>query len=83
MSDTPTKLVVDCSLPEGHANKVQIIPLTKEEIAKLEADAAQYALEQAAKEQAEAEKLALQESAKAKLAALGLSEDEVSALLGA
>ena len=78
--ETPMKLVVDLSKPEGE--REQYIPLTPEEIAQREADAAAYAEEQAAREQAEAERLANKESAKAKLTALGLSEAEIAALLG-
>lgn len=82
MNQRPTKLVVDCSLPEGHPDKVQIIPLTDEEIVEREAQAAQAAIEQAQREQEEAERLVNKESAKAKLAALGLSEAEINALIG-
>ena len=82
MADRPTKLVVDCSLPEGHPDKVQIIPLTDAEIAEREAQAAQAAIEQAEREAAEAQKQADKESAKAKLTALALSEDEINALIG-
>ena len=82
MTDRPSRLVVDCSLPEGHPDKVQIIPLTDEEIAEREAMAAQAAIEQAEREAAEAEKQANKESAKTKLEALGLSEAEINALLG-
>ena len=82
MADRPSKLVVDCSLPEGHPDKVQIIPLTDAEIAEREAQAAQAAIEQAEREAAEAEKQANKESAKSKLEALGLSEDEINALIG-
>ena len=82
MADRPTKLVVDCSLPEGHPDKVQIIPLTDVEIAEREAQAAQAAIEQAEREAAEAQKQANKESAKSKLAALGLSADEINALIG-
>lgn len=71
-----TKLVVDCST--GITTEV---PLTAEEIAQREADAAAFAAEQAAREAEEAAKAAAKESAKAKLAALGLTEDEVSAFL--
>ena len=78
--ETPMKLVVDLSKPEGE--REQYVPLTPEEIAQREADAAAYAEEQAALEQAEAEKQANKESAKAKLTALGLSEAEIAALLG-
>lgn len=81
MNQRPTKLIVDCSLPEGHPDKVQIIPLTDEEIVEREAQAAQAAIEQAQREQEEAERLSNKESAKAKLAALGLSEAEINALI--
>ena len=80
MSDTPVKVVIDLSKPEGE--REQIIPLTAEEIAQREADAAKAAQEQAQREAAEAQRQANKESAKAKLAALGLSDEEVAALLG-
>jgi hypothetical protein len=82
MTDRPTRLIVDCSLPEGHPDKIQIVPLTDSEIAEREAQAAQAAIEQAEREAAEAQKQANKESAKAKLEALGLSEAEILALLG-
>jgi hypothetical protein len=83
MSDRPTKLVVDCSLPEGHPDKVQTIPLTDEEIAQREADAFRAAEEQTAREEAAAAKEALKASAKAKLiAGEPLTEAEASILLG-
>jgi hypothetical protein len=82
MTDRPTRLIVDCSLPEGHPEKIQIVPLTDSEIAEREAQAAQAAIEQAEREAAEAQKQANKESAKAKLEALGLSEAEVTALIG-
>lgn len=78
--ETPMKLVVDLSKPEGE--REQYIPLTPEEIAQRELDAQKAAEEQAARNQAEAERLAAKDSAKAKLAALGLSEEEVAALIG-
>ena len=80
MSDTPVKVVIDLSKPEGE--REQIIPLTAEEIAQREADIAQFALQQAEREAAETQLQANKESAKAKLAALGLSDEEVAALLG-
>lgn len=77
MTDTPVKVVVDCE-----SGLTAVIPLSEEEIAQREADA-QAALEaQAVREAEEAAKAAAQESAKAKLAALGLSDEEVAALLG-
>lgn len=77
MTDTPVKVVVDCE-----SGLTAVIPLSEEEIAQRDADA-QAALEaQAVREAEEAAKAAAQESAKAKLAALGLSDEEVAALLG-
>lgn len=83
MTDRPTKLVVDCSLPEGHPDKVQIIPLSDQEILEREQQAAQAAIEQAERE-AEAERIAtLRASAKAKLiAGEPMTEEEADALLG-
>jgi hypothetical protein len=83
MTDRPTRLVVDCSLPEGHPDKVQIIPLTDAEIAEREAQAAQAAIEQAERE-AEAQRIAdLKESAKAKLiAGEPMTPEEASVLIG-
>jgi hypothetical protein len=80
MSDTPVKIVIDLSKPEGE--RESIVPLTAEEITEREALAIQAAQEQAEREAAEAERQANKESAKAKLAALGLSDEEVAALLG-
>lgn len=77
-----TKLVVDLSKPEGHPERVQSIPLSEEELAERE-------MEIAAAEQAKQERVALEAaraeakaSAEAKLAALGLSADEVAAIVG-
>jgi membrane protein involved in colicin uptake len=79
-TETPVKIVIDLSKPEGE--REQIIPLTAEEIAQREVDAAKAAQEQAEREAAEAQRQANKESAKAKLSALGLSDEEVAALLG-
>jgi hypothetical protein len=80
MTDTPMKLVVDLSKPEGE--REQYIPLTAEEIAQREIDAALWAEEQAARKAEQDAKDAAKESAKSKLAALGLSDTEISALIG-
>ncbi len=64
MSETLTKIVVDCA-----TGSQTVVPLTAEEIAQREADAAAFAVEQAAREEAEAAKAALKASAKAKLIA--------------
>jgi hypothetical protein len=55
---------------------------TPEEIAQRELDIAEYNAAQLAREQEEANKLAAKQSALAKLTALGLTEEEVLALLG-
>jgi hypothetical protein len=75
MSETLTKIIVDCS-----TGVVAEVPLTGEEIAQREADAAAYAIEQAEREAAEAAALATKESAQSKLTALGLTADEIAAL---
>ena len=71
----PTKLIINCETKE----QVEI-ELTDEEIAQREADAAAYAIEQAEREAAEAAKAAAKASAEAKLAALGLTVEEIKAL---
>ena len=74
----PTKLIVDCS--SGVTTEVE---LTAEEIAQREADAAAYA-EAKAQEEAEAQaKAAAKQAAQDKLKALGLTDIEVAALVGA
>jgi hypothetical protein len=65
--ETPVKIIVDLSKPEGE--REQIIPLTEDEIAQREADAAQFAQEQAQREAAAEALAALKASAKAKLIA--------------
>ena len=71
----PTKLIVDCST--GVTTEVE---LTDAEVTQREADAAAYAAEQAAKEAAATAKAAAKASANAKLAALGLTAEEIAAL---
>ena len=71
----PTKVVMDCS-----TGIQQTIELTDEEIAQLETDRANAEADRATRE-AEAEaKAATRASALAKLAALGLTEEEIAAL---
>jgi hypothetical protein len=81
MTDTPVKIVVDLSKPEGE--RESIVPLTAEEIAQIEADAIEIQAEQEAREAAEAAKAAAKASALAKLEALGLTEAEALAIVGA
>lgn len=64
MSDILTKIVVNCETGEQ-----EILPLSAEEIAQREADAAAYAAQKAAEEAAAQAKAELKASAKAKLIA--------------
>ena len=75
MSDVLTKVVVDCTTGEQ-----MVVPLSAEEIAQREADAAAFAEEQAARDAAAAAEAAAKESAKSKLSALGLTDEEIAAL---
>lgn len=78
MTEILTRLEVNCATGETIE-----VPLTAEEIAQREADAATYAVEQAARDAAEAEKAAKKATVLAALAgAAGLSVDEVTAVLG-
>lgn len=77
MTETLTKIVVDCTTGEQ-----SIVPLTAEEVAQREADAAAYAEAEAARVAAEEAKAALKSSAKAKLVAgQPLTEEEASVLV--
>lgn len=60
----PTKIVVNCETGEQ-----TVVPLTDEEIAQREADAAAFAAQKAAEDAAAEAKAALKASAKAKLIA--------------
>ena len=74
----PTKLVVDCST--GESTEVE---LTAEEIAQREADAAAFAAQKAEEEAAKQAAAAAKQAAQDKLKALGLTDLEVAALVGA
>lgn len=75
MSETLMKVIVNCE-----TGVISEIPLTDEEIAQREIDAANFAAEQAEREAAEAAAVASKNSAFAKLSALGLTDEEISAL---
>jgi len=77
MSDTPTKIIVDCATGE------QVVrPLTAAEIAQRDQDAAAAADAKAAADAAAAATAALKESAKAKLVAgTPLTADEAAVLV--
>lgn len=81
MSETPVKIVVDLSKPKGE--RESIIPLTAEEIAEREAMALQAAEEQAQREAEEQAKADAKAAAESKLAALGLTPEEIAAITGA
>jgi len=75
MSDTPTKVIVNCE-----TGVTEVLPLTAQEIsdmaaAKVASDDQRAAAEAEAEAKAEAKA-----SAQAKLAALGLSAEEIAAL---
>ena len=72
---TPLAIEVNCTTGE-----VTERPLTAEEIAQLEANAAAYAEQKAAEDAAKAATEAAKASAQAKLAALGLTSEEIAAL---
>jgi hypothetical protein len=75
MTDTPTKIVVNCE-----TGVQEVLPLTAEEIAQMETDRLAYEAQEAERLQAEAEQEALKASANEKLLALGLTEDEIAAI---
>lgn len=73
--ETLTKVIVNCETGEQ-----EVIPLTAEEIAELEAARAQAEADAAARAAEEAAVTAAKEAAHAKLLALGLTEEEIAAL---
>jgi hypothetical protein len=75
MDNVLTKVVVDCSTGES-----QVLPLTAEEISQREADIAAFTLAEAEREAQATAKAAAKASAETKLAALGLTADEIAAL---
>ena len=75
MTDTPTKVIVNCETGEQ-----QIVPLTAEEIADMQAAAEAAAVAQAEAEAQAAAVQAAKEAAHAKLSALGLTPEEIAAL---
>jgi hypothetical protein len=82
MSEILTALEVCCCgncEASGHQKEV-IRPLTADEIAQREADAIAYAAQKTEQEATEAAKATAKASANAKLAALGLSAEEIAAL---
>jgi parvulin-like peptidyl-prolyl isomerase len=77
MTETLTKIVVDCSTGEQ-----TIVPLTVEEIAQRELDAQAYAEQQAIAEAEAQAKAEAKAAGIAALVALGLTEEQISAITG-
>lgn len=71
----PTRIEVNCE-----TGVETIIELTDAEIAQMEADAAAFAAQKAEEDAAKAAAEEAKASAQAKLAALGLTADEIAAL---
>lgn len=71
----PTKIIINCE-----TGVQEEIELTDAEVAQREVDAAAYTARKAEEDAAEAAKAAAKASAEAKLAALGLTADEIAAL---
>lgn len=78
----PTKLIVDLSLPEDDPNRVQVVPLTEEELSEIEARSLEFKQQEEERKAAEEAAALARESAEAKLAALGLTPEEIAALKG-
>jgi len=75
MSIITTKIIVDCSTGEE-----TIVPLNAEEIAEMESRAEQAETRRLQEMEQAAAKAAAKASAEAKLAALGLTAEEIAAL---
>jgi len=75
MADTPTKVIVNCE-----TGVTEVLPLTAQEIANMETARVAAEDQRAAAEAAAAVVAAAKASANAKLAALGLTAEEIAAL---
>jgi hypothetical protein len=75
MTETLTKVVVDCSTGES-----TIVPLTTEELAQRETDRLAYEAQESERLAAEEAKETAKASANAKLKALGLTDSEIAAI---
>lgn len=75
MAETLTKIIVNCETGEQ-----TVVELTADEIAEREAMAVQAEADRVAREAEETAKAEAKASAEAKLAALGLTADEIAAL---
>ena len=75
MTDTPMKVIVDCSTGESVT-----VPLNAEELAQREIDRLAYEAQEAERLALESAKADAQASAVSKLTALGLTAEEIAAL---
>ena len=75
MSDTPTKVIVNCE-----TGVTEVLPLTAQEIADMETARVAAEDQRKAAEAEAAAVAAAKESANAKLAELGLTAEEIAAL---
>ena len=80
MTDTPVKIVVDLSKPKGE--RESIIPLTDEEIAERDAMAVQAEAERVEQEAIAEQKATDAQAGRDALVALGLTEAQITALVG-
>jgi hypothetical protein len=71
-----TKIVVDCT-----TGVQEVVELTDAEIAQMEADAQAYAEQKAAEDAVKAQKESDALAGRTKLKALGLTDDEINALI--
>jgi Holliday junction resolvasome RuvABC DNA-binding subunit len=77
MTETLTKIVVNCE-----TGVQEVLPLTPEELAQREADAQAYAEQQAIQEAEAQAKAEAKAAGIAALVALGLTEEQISAITG-
>ena len=83
MTEILTKLVVDLSKKKNDPLRIQSIPLTDEEIAQRKADAVIAEAERVEQEAIAAQKAADAQAGRDALVALGLTEAQITALVGA
>ena len=83
MTEILTKLVVDLSKKKNDPLRIQSIPLTDEEIAQRKADAVIAEAERVEQEAIEAQKATDAQAGRDALVSLGLTEAQITALVGA
>jgi|TARA_R110000744_G_scaffold100913_3_gene194668 hypothetical protein len=79
--ETPMKLTIDLSKPKGE--RETLVPLTAEEIAETEKEAADYAVRKSLEEAEATQKATDAQAGRDALVALGLTEAQITALVGA